>query len=115
MKKTILVFSFLLMAQSFAQDPFCKGTRCSEFDQYAAQIKETYLKMQKLNENCQKSDGKSCAEVAQLVTDTETTIRPEFKEENKKLLSRLGIADDAKTYHQKACKLKVQASCSKTK
>lgn len=115
MKKTFFLLSFFLISQSFAQDPFCKGTRCSEFEQYAAQIKETYLKMQKLNEDCQKNEGKSCAEVAQLVTDTETTIKPEFKEENKKLLMKLGIAEDAKAYHQKACKLKIQASCSKSK
>lgn len=109
------MFSLVFMSQGFAQDPFCKGVKCSEFDQYAAQIKETYLKMQKLNESCQKNDGKSCAEVAILVTDTETTIKPEFKEENKKLLAKLGLTDDARSYHQKACKLKIQDSCSKSK
>ncbi len=108
-----LLFSSALFAASKDEALFCKGKNCSEFENYISQIKETYLKMKTLNENCQKNEGQSCAELAVLVKDSEATIKPEFKEENKKFLGKLGISGDAASYDQKACSLKIQSACKR--
>jgi len=117
MKIAVVMISLLFVSNSFAASKdealFCKGKQCSEFENYISQIKETYLKMKSLNENCQKNDGRSCADLAILVHDSEATIKPEFKEENKKFLSKLGISGDAASYDQRACALKIQSSCKK--
>lgn len=111
MKMKALTVLFLSVSTSFGADLFCKGNACSEFDKYVAQIKESYLKMQALNQSCGKNDGKSCLEVGLLVRDSELTIRPQFKEDNKKLLGKLGLNPDYKSYLTKACSLKIEQAC----
>lgn len=117
MKIALVMISLYFTSTSFAGSKddslFCKGKNCSEFENYISQIKETYLKMKSLNEGCLKNNGQSCAELAILVKDSETTIKPEFKDENSKFLEKMGISADANSYNQKACNLKIQSACVK--
>lgn len=115
----LIISTFNIFAQAKTKETgenlFCDGKKCSEFDKYIYQIKETYLKMKSENENCLKKDGRSCYEVGVLIGDSEKTIRPDFKDDLSKFHTKLGITGDAKSYFQKACDLKFAKGCEELK